>query len=126
MAKIRNCLMDNTEYKYCPDCADNNKDESWRFLYCSERCRDIDFAVRAYKSNKNTLGDVKNILAKYDITSDANFTDYGKAQLSEFIKNTPVQQQYENRSKKKNKFNKQIVNEEDNVITEDVAEEPII
>lgn len=50
----RICVVCGTHYKYCPSCGQDNPNDTWRFIYCSENCRSIFKAVEQYKSKKVT------------------------------------------------------------------------
>lgn len=38
----RTCFVCRNQYKYCPTCGGDDPKETWRFLYCSENCREIE------------------------------------------------------------------------------------
>ena len=50
----RTCIVCGTHYKYCPSCGKDNPTETWRFIYCSENCRDVFKTVEQFKANKLT------------------------------------------------------------------------
>lgn len=64
--KIRKCIVDLTEYKYCPSCGDN-PDETWRFIYCSENCRGIDKVLQGVVSGRLTELEAQEELKNYTV-----------------------------------------------------------
>lgn len=57
----RKCIVDLTEYKYCPNCGDD-ANETWRFIYCSEKCRSIDKILQGY-----VAGNIDALAAQYSL-----------------------------------------------------------
>lgn len=47
----RICVVDRTHYNYCT-CKGGDPNETWRYLYCSENCRNIYRIIDDYVSNK--------------------------------------------------------------------------
>lgn len=66
MAHIRKCIVDLTEYKYCPHCGDN-PEETWRFIYCSENCRGIDKALQGFVSGRLNELEAQEELKNYTV-----------------------------------------------------------
>lgn len=54
MKGARTCIVCGTHYKYCPSCGQDNPDDTWRFIYCSENCRDVFKTVEQFKARKIT------------------------------------------------------------------------
>lgn len=67
MVKPRICMVDRTTYKYCPNCADYNADETWRFLFCCERCRDIYSVYEQYRDGHISAPDAKKELKALNV-----------------------------------------------------------
>ena len=38
----RTCFVCGNSYRYCPTCGGDDPKETWRFLYCSENCHEIE------------------------------------------------------------------------------------
>lgn len=66
MAHIRKCIVDLTEYKYCPNCGDN-PDETWRFIYCSENCHEVDKILQGFVAGRLTELEAQEKLKEYNI-----------------------------------------------------------
>lgn len=41
MARERTCVVDKKKYIYCPPCGKGDPNETWRYIYCSEDCREL-------------------------------------------------------------------------------------
>lgn len=81
MSKLRKCIVDKTQYKYCGNCKDYNPNETWRYLYCSENCRQIYHTLDAYKAKKINEEEAISILEKLDLSNKDNFTDLANKQF---------------------------------------------
>lgn len=62
MAKIRHCIVDQTEYKYCPHCDGGNVYNAWRTIYCCENCMGVHHVYKEYKDGNITLEQAKRDL----------------------------------------------------------------
>lgn len=72
MDKTRICCIDNTSYEYCPRCGKSNPNEKWRFLYCSEDCKELDRIVREYKNKTITIEKANEELKKIKVPATSN------------------------------------------------------
>lgn len=90
MAKIRVCMVDRKEYKYCPDCAEYNPKETWRFLFCSEDCYAIYRVYEAYRDKKMTAEEAQKELANYDLSNVDEFNPRVGVVLKEILSYKPV------------------------------------
>ena len=74
MALNRKCIVcpDKHHYKYCSNCSGYNSKETWRFLYCSQNCREIYSIATDFVNGKLTGLDAKHKLEKLDL-SDLEF-----------------------------------------------------
>ena len=74
MALDRKCIVcpDKHHYKYCSNCSGYNSKETWRFLYCSQNCREIYSIATDFVNGKLTGLDAKHKLEKLDL-SDLEF-----------------------------------------------------
>lgn len=73
MAYERTCIVDLKKYKYCPHCGGYNSDETWRFIYCSENCKDIDKVLQNYKSGGLSALEAQEALSKLDMSNIDEF-----------------------------------------------------
>ena len=74
MALDRKCIVcpDKHHYKYCSNCSGYNSKETWRFLYCSQNCREIYSIATDFVNGKLTGLEAKHKLEKLDL-SDLEF-----------------------------------------------------
>ena len=71
MAHERKCVVCNKEYKYCSKCGQYNANETWRYMTCSENCRDIFDIIPKYNGGYNK-DDLKNMIKGLDISVVTN------------------------------------------------------
>lgn len=62
----RKCIVDAKNYNYCPHCKDN-PNETWRFLFCSENCRDIYHTLEDWVAKKITSDVAREQLNNYTL-----------------------------------------------------------
>ena len=74
MALDRKCIVcpDKHHYKYCNNCGGYNSLETWRFIFCSENCKEIYKIASDFVNGELTGIEAKKELEKYDI-SDLEF-----------------------------------------------------
>lgn len=60
----RICVVCGTHYKYCPSCGQDNPADTWRFIYCSENCRQIFKTVEQVKAGRMSNAQAVNELSK--------------------------------------------------------------
>lgn len=87
MAHERNCIVCRKEYKYCSHCDKYPKNELWRYLYCSEDCKEIYGIYEEYKENKITDDAAKSLFSQHDLSRIALFNPLVK-ELVEKAMNT--------------------------------------
>ena len=66
----RKCIVCGTEYNYCRTCPKDAKKETWYALYDSENCKNIAQALTDYNFKRITKDEVKESLAKCDLSLD--------------------------------------------------------
>ena len=89
MAKIRSCIVDAQEYKFCPNCGDN-ADQKWRMIFCSDNCRAIKKVWDSYTAGKMTASEAKDELGNCDMTKMDSFLPYIKPGIDEIMGIVPV------------------------------------
>ena len=74
MALDRKCIVcpDKHHYKYCNNCAGYSSIETWRFIFCSENCREIYKIASDFVNGSLTGSEAKKALEKFDL-SDLEF-----------------------------------------------------
>lgn len=83
---IRHCIICGKEYKYCPHCGADNKNETWRYLYDSESCMDIFTILSKYTNNHITKEEAKTQLKALKLSRDAKYTAEIQKQIDEIFK----------------------------------------
>ena len=59
----RKCIVSPShKYNYCPKCGRGSWDETWRFMFCSERCKGIYDAIELWGTKKITPEEAKKKL----------------------------------------------------------------
>lgn len=66
----RTCAACLKKYQYCAHCGEYNPREPWRYLFCSEECREIFHACSDYNQGNLSAKDAKEILKRHDIPPD--------------------------------------------------------
>lgn len=83
--KLRTCYVCGTQYNYCPRCSDDPK---WKFVYCCENCRDINYTIDKYKAGVATADEANDIMSNLDLSKVKD--DYFKGYIEEIRdKSTP-------------------------------------
>ena len=74
MALDRKCIVcpDKHHYKYCSNCSGYNSKETWRFLFCSQNCKEIYSIATDFVNGKLTGLEAKYKLKNLDL-SDLEF-----------------------------------------------------
>lgn len=88
MARIRTCIIDGKKYKYCPRCAEYINEPSWKMIYCSDNCKDIDIIVNEYSFDHLTKDEAKEKLENCDLSNIENFNDEIKDAVKSIISDT--------------------------------------
>ena len=97
----RKCILCNKDYKYCGNCGNNeNADETWRNIFCSENCKNI-YNILSMQGNGH-IDDkkAKGMLSELDLSRLEEFrADFkkqiesiNKAVIAEPEKEKPIEQ----------------------------------
>lgn len=78
----RICVVCGKEYIYCPNCKKGDPNETWRFMYDSEECRDIFKICSNFAFGHINAETAKKKLEKYDVADRSRFSDDIKKNLS--------------------------------------------
>jgi len=65
----RKCILDSKQYNYCPHCNHDNPNETWRYLFCSENCREIYKILEDWTGKKISSDDAKQKLVLHELPS---------------------------------------------------------
>jgi len=83
---MRSCIICGKEYRYCPNCGADNKDETWRYLYDSEECMNVFNILSNYKNNHIDKEDARDQFEALKVSKDKKFTAEIQKQLDEIVK----------------------------------------
>lgn len=126
MALDRKCVIcpDKHHYKYCNNCSGYNPIETWRFVFCSQNCRDIYRILSDYSSKQITTEEAKEALQKCDL-SDLEF--YQKS-IKKSIQDILGLEEVTETTEDENIEEKEIIKTEENIesAVADVTEEPVV
>lgn len=76
MSHERKCIVDGTIYEYCPHCGSDGSKETWKMIYCSETCREVDGILKKFKAGKYDAPATRVKLEKFhlDTTKSTTYT----------------------------------------------------
>lgn len=83
--KLRTCLVDRTQYEYCPRCSN---DPTWKFVFCCDSCRQVKLLMDRYENNHVSIKEANEILDSLDLSNLENFDEYYKSKISEIRANS--------------------------------------
>ena len=70
----RKCIVCGKEYKFCGHCSDQyRKNETWRNIYCSERCMNIFNVISMFVNNHINKEQAKEMLSKSEVENTKTF-----------------------------------------------------
>lgn len=82
----RNCIICGKEYRYCPNCGADNKDETWRYLYDSEECMNVFNILSRFKNGHIGKEEAKSQFKALKISRDKKFTAEIQKQIDDILK----------------------------------------
>lgn len=109
MAKIRTCMVDGTKYTYCPHCSADDPTETWRFLYCSEKCKNVYHVVDDFAHDKLSAKDAKFQLENIGIID--NLTKFVKEDYDKIMASSIDRKKSNKKNLKKVEESTTIVND---------------
>lgn len=73
MAKNRTCLLCGQKYSYCPHCDRDKLKPTWYFVFCSDKCNQLDSILSNNTAGHTTLAKAKKEISKvkFDINDIA-------------------------------------------------------
>lgn len=82
----RICFVDKAKYHYCPGCG-GNPEETWRFLFCSHNCWDIEKVWEEYcRDGLITKEEAQARLKQLDTSRIAFYRDQIRDSIIELLK----------------------------------------
>lgn len=79
MAGMRKCIVCGTEYKYCPNC--NEEEPRWRFLFDTKNCNDLWDVFNAYRTGQKDATQAEADLRQLDLSKEKDFDPVWKGIL---------------------------------------------
>lgn len=67
--KKRKCFICGKEYTYCPVCEQDKDKPTYLFLFCSDKCNQINDIISKYEFGKLDIKKAKSMLEKIDINN---------------------------------------------------------
>ena len=107
----RKCIVDAKQYNYCPHCKDN-PNETWRFLFCSENCRDIYHVLELWVAKKLTSEQAREQLNNYELPPLDTIKAALRANIAQINKETEEVTVPKAQPKKRGRKKKILVNED--------------
>lgn len=89
MARMRECYLCGTTYKYCPNCASGKTMPSWMMEFHSEECKNIFDICTRFNMGELSKADAKSELAKYDLSNKEKFKPYVQRDLEKILAEEP-------------------------------------
>lgn len=124
------CATCRCSYNFCPKC-NNDKDKPlWYFTFCSQNCHDI-YEITSSFENGNINADEARLrlnnlnLSKLDNFGESYKKSINKIMSSASVKNDVIVEDIIIEENVDDSVEKQVVEKENNDITEDVVEEKI-
>jgi endogenous inhibitor of DNA gyrase (YacG/DUF329 family) len=87
-SKSRICCVDGVNYKYCPKCKGYNPYETWRFVFCSENCKDIYNVTSSFEDGRISASEAKSQLDKLDLSKSEKFGESYKNSIAKIYAET--------------------------------------
>lgn len=85
MAHERKCIVDLKEYKYCNRCGGYNSEETWRFIFCSENCKNIYAIVDKFLAGSIDAIKAQELLKECDLSGKEHFHIHIKKHIDEIF-----------------------------------------
>ena len=106
----RKCILDAKQYNYCPHCRDN-PNETWRYLFCSENCRDIYHVLELWVAKKLTSQQARDQLNNYKLPPLDTIKTALRLNIEQINKDT-IDSAPQTQPKKRGRKKKILVNED--------------
>ena len=107
----RKCIVDAKQYNYCPHCKDN-PNETWRFLFCSENCRDIYHILEDWVAKKITSDAAREKLNNYTLPPLETLKTALRSNIEQIYKDTETKEEVKPQTKKRGRRKKILVNDD--------------
>ena len=99
--KKRKCFICGKEYSYCPVCDQDKNKPTYLFLFCSDKCNQINDVISKYEFGKLNIKDANEILKKIDING-INIISKSNKKIIEEIMNYTYEEEIQKKYLKNN------------------------
>lgn len=124
------CATCRSNYDFCPKCNKDKDKPLWYFTFCSQNCHDIYEITSSFENGKIDADEAKLQLDNLNLSKIDNFGESYKKSINKImgsasIKNDVIVEDIITEENVDDSIEEQVVNEENNDITEEVVEEKI-
>ena len=124
------CATCRSNYDFCPKCNKDKDKPLWYFTFCSQNCHDIYETTSNFENGKIDADEAKLQLDNLNLSKIDNFGESYKKSINKIMgsasmKNDVIVVDIITEENVNDSIEEQVVNEENNDITEDVVEEKV-
>lgn len=124
------CATCRSNYDFCPKCNKDKDKPLWYFTFCSQNCHDIYETTSNFENGKIDADEAKLQLDNLNLSKIDNFGESYKKSINKIMgsasmKNDVIVEDIITEENVNDSIEEQVVNEENNDITEDVVEEKV-
>ena len=124
------CATCRCSYNFCPKCNKDKDKPLWYFTFCSQNCHDIYEITSSFENGNINADEAKLKLNNLNLSKLDNFGESYKKSINKImgsasIKNDVIVEDIITEENVDDSIEEQVVNEENNDITEEVVEEKI-
>ena len=124
------CATCRSNYDFCPKCNKDKDKPLWYFTFCSQNCHDIYETTSNFENGKIDADEAKLQLDNLNLSKIDNFGESYKKSINKImgsasIKNDVIVEDIITEENVDDSIEEQVVNEENNYMTEEVVEEKV-
>lgn len=124
------CATCRCSYNFCPKCNKDKDKPLWYFTFCSQNCHDIYEITSSFENGNINADEAKLKLNNLNLSKLDNFGESYKKSINKImgsasIKNDVIVEDIITEENVDDSIEEQVVNEENNDITEEVVEEKV-
>lgn len=108
-SKLRICSVCHQNYRYCPQCQEDQLKPTWYFAFCHENCRDIYDIASSFEDGRIDANTAKIQLEKLDLSKIDNFGESYKKTINRIMESSSVAKQVKAQEVEKTVENKETV-----------------
>ena len=124
------CATCRCSYNFCPKCNKDKDKPLWYFTFCSQNCHDIYEITSSFENGNINADEAKLKLNNLNLSKLDNFGESYKKSINKIMgsasmKNDVIVEDIITEENVDDSIEEQVVNEENNDITEEVVEEKL-